>query len=563
MQMVAEIIFLEPDDVRPAVGELAELGFECEVLHWTEPCSEAMWILVRMIPSSMSTASPNSCSRSSTGSAATWWTLASATPTSGSSESIETTNGCVNKLAAEFAQMNAPLPRVLRSYQQRLATFLYEHDAAFAIAPLGAGKGAAALTGIAELIRDGQRRHALVIAPKLVATTVWPQEVASWPHLAHLRAAVLDGSPARRRALLAAAEREITVIGVDLVPWLVDELTAIPDGHPLFDALIIDETSRLKDPSGKRARALLKVAGRFRTRWGLTGTPRPNSAMDLFMPAAIITNGALWGCAFVPWQKRHFRLRDPFGREWIALPGAEEQIAADFGIVAMTVADADMPDLPAINVVVTRVELPPAAMATYKTMQQELFATIKDRSIEAVSALVATGKCAQLANGFVYGEDNDDPVEVHTAKIDWLKDLVETLDGEPLLIAYEFIEDLRAIWRAFGKVPALGGLTPAKEASRLIEAWNEGTLPLLAFHPASAAHGINLQFGGSRMAWLSPSWSAELTEQAIARIYRPGQMRHVTIHVCVATGTVDEMKRDRVLGKMSAQEAFKRHLERV
>jgi Superfamily II DNA/RNA helicases, SNF2 family len=176
--------------------------------------------------------------------------------------------------------MNAPFPhRVLRSYQERAATWLYEHDAAFLIAPLGAGKGAAALTAFADLIRDQHRRHALVIAPKLVATTVWPAEVAAWPHLAHLRVAVLDGSPQNRRALLAAAAgREVTVIGVDLVPWLVGELAAVADDHPIFDLLVIDETSRLKDPSGKRARALLKVAGRFRTRWGLTGTPRPNSS---------------------------------------------------------------------------------------------------------------------------------------------------------------------------------------------------------------------------------------------------------------------------------------------
>ena len=281
------------------------------------------------------------------------------------------------------------------------------------------------------------------------------------------------------------------------------------------------------------------------------------------MPAAIITDGALWGRAFVPWQKRHFRPRDPFGREWMALPGAEEQIAADFGTIAMTVADQDMPDLPPLNIVVTRVELPDAVMATYKTLQRELFAALEARTIEASSPLVATGKCAQLANGFLYDEGNEDPVEVHTVKIDWLRELVESLDGEPLLVAYEFIEDLRTIRRAFGEVPALGGLTPAGEAKRLVEAWNAGALPLLAFHPASAGHGLNLQHGGSRLAWLSPSWSAELTEQAIARIYRPGQTQHVTIHVCVAAGTVDEMKRDRVLGKMSAQEAFKRHLERV
>jgi SNF2 family DNA or RNA helicase len=197
-------------------------------------------------------------------------------------------------------------------------------------------------------------------------------------------------------------------------------------------------------------------------------------------------------------------------------------------------------------------------------MARELFAEIKGRSIEAASPLIATGKLAQLANGFLYGDAGaDDPVFVHSLKIDWLRELVESLDGEPLLIAYEFVEDLRAIRRAFGDVPALGGPTPAAAAEKLIAHWNAGAVPLLAFHPASAGHGLNLQHGGARMAWLSPSWSAELTEQAIARIYRPGQTRHVTVHVCVAGGTVDEMKRDRVINKMSAQEAFKRHLEQI
>jgi hypothetical protein len=462
--------------------------------------------------------------------------------------------------------MNAPFrARTLRAYQQRGATFLYERDAAFLIAPLGAGKGAAALTAVADLVRDRHRRHALVIAPKLVATTVWPAEITVWPHLAPLRIAVLDGGPARRRALLATADtRAVTVIGVDLVPWLTAELAAVAADHPLFDVLIIDETSRLKDPSGKRSRALLKIAGRFRTRWGLTGTPRPNSSQDLFMPAAIITNGALWGRAFLPWQRQHFRPRDPFGHDWVALPGAEQQIAADFATVAMTVGDADMPDLPSLNVVVTPLALPDAVMASYRTMQRQLFAAVADRTIAAASALIATGKLAQLANGFVYGEDGAaDAVPVHDLKIAWLRELVDSLDGEPLLIAYEFVEDLRTIRRAFGAIPALGGPTSTHAAAQLIAAWNAGALPLLALHPASAGHGLNLQCGGSRMAWLSPSWSAELTEQAIARIYRPGQTQHVTIHVCVATGTVDEMKRDRVLGKLSAQEAFKRHLERI
>src|SRR5262249_13103120 len=402
--------------------------------------------------------------------------------------------------------LNAPFTaRVLRSYQQRAATWLYEHDGVFMVAPLDAGKGAAALTALAELIRDGHRRHALVIAPKLVAETVWPLEVTLWPHLAHLRVAVLNGSPEQRRALLATAhEREVTVIGIDLVQWLVGELAAFADDHPLFDLLIIDETSRLKNPSGKRARALLKIAGRFRTRWGLTGTPRPNSSQHLFMPTAIITDGGLGGRAFIPWQRQYFRRRNPVTDEWVALPGAEAKIAAAFGTVAMTVADEDMPDLPPVNVVVTSVKLPDEAMAAYQTMQRQLFAVVEEHAaatgeeveehtIEAVSPMVATGKCAQLANGFLYDEGNETPVTIHSVKINWLRELVESLDGEPLLIAYEFIEDLRTIKRELRyirhdieDVPALGNGTSARKAKKLVAAWNAGELPLLAFHPASA-----------------------------------------------------------------------------
>jgi len=202
-------------------------------------------------------------------------------------------------------------------------------------------------------------------------------------------------------------------------------------------------------------------------------------------------------------------------------------------------------------------------MASYRAMARELFTTAEGRTIEAASPLIATGKLAQMANGFLYDAGNADAVFVHDLKIEWLRELVESLDGEPLLIAYEFIEDLRTIRRALGQVPVLGGLTSAAESSRLVGAWNAGTLPLLAFHPAAAGHGINLQYGGSRMAWLSPSWSAELTQQAVARIYRPGQTQHVTVHIVVATGTVDEMKRNRVLNKMSAQEAFRKHLEQI
>src|SRR5262249_41285210 len=190
----------------------------------------------------------------------------------------------------------------------------------------------------------------------------------------------------------------------------------------------------------------------------------------------------------------------------------EAKIAASFGTVAMTVADEDMPDLPPLNIIETPLTLPDAVMASYRAMARELFTTAEGRTIEAASAMIATGKLAQIANGFIYGEGNDDAFFVQDLKIEWLKELVESLDGEPLLIAYEFIEDLRTIRRALGEVPVLGGPTSAAEAARHVAAWNAGALPLLAFHPAAAGHGLNLQHGGARTAGRAPSWSGRVTQ---------------------------------------------------
>ena len=189
----------------------------------------------------------------------------------------------------------------LRSYQVRVAAWLYERDSAIAVLDLGSGKTASALTAIADLLEAKEIRHALIVGPKRVVELVWRQEAAAWAHTAGLKIALLEGAPAARSALLACAStRQITLIGIDNVQWLVGELEKRPADDRLFDLLVIDEVSRLKSPASKRARALLSIAGRFRNRWGLTGTPRPNGEEDLFMPAAVITAGTPVGPQLSP-----------------------------------------------------------------------------------------------------------------------------------------------------------------------------------------------------------------------------------------------------------------------
>jgi len=451
----------------------------------------------------------------------------------------------------------------LRPYQDRIATHLYENDEAMMVVRPGAGKTITALTAITELLRDKVIRHALVIAPKRVARVVWPDEIDSWAHTNTLRYAILDDAPAHRSALLTpreVARRDITIIGIDLIPWLMKALAYYQDDSPLFDLLVIDEASRLRNPGGVRAKDLAKHAGRWRMIWGLSGTLRPSGLEDLFMPSRIVTRGKLWGRSFHRWRKDHFRPIDFQGYEWTPLAGAEDKLNAEIAPLVATVAEGELVQ-PQPTVIIDRVQLPDTARHQYDAMNRKLVADAGGQSIVAASTGVATGKLAQIANGFLYGEGKQ-PIPSHSAKREWLEDVIETATG-PTLLIYDFNSDLTMLRDALGEdLPYLGAGVSDAKAGQNIMLWNRGLLPFMALHPASGGHGLNLQHGGADMAWLAPTWSPEYWEQTIARLNRSGQKRQVIVRVCVADHTVDDLKLDRVHHKMTAQEAFEAYLRR-
>lgn len=449
----------------------------------------------------------------------------------------------------------------LRPYQNRIATSLYESDEKIAVARPGGGKTIAALTAIEELIRDKHVRNVLVIAPKRVARMVWPDEIKLWAHTAGLTYQVITGTPRQRADMLAnSTVFKINILGIDVVDWLLSELTKYPDDHPLFDLLIIDEVSKLRDPSGVRARMLLRHAKRWRMIWGLTGTLRPSGVADLFMPATVITRGKIWGRSFYSWRKARFYPVDYQGYQWAPLPGAEELIHKEIAPLCVTLRDDELPQLPELSILFDRVQLPASARKQYNDMEEHLLLRNGDETVLAASAAVATGKLAQIANGFVY--DDGTTSTIHSEKEEWAQDIIDSAAG-PVLFIYEYREDLRMLRRLLGEdLPYLGDGVTDKTSDHNITLWNEGKLPFMAIHPASGGHGLNLQFGGCDMAWVSPTWSPELWEQTIARLHRSGQNKPVVVRVCTAADTVDLMKIDRVHKKMTAQQAFEHYLRR-
>lgn len=450
----------------------------------------------------------------------------------------------------------------LRPYQQRIATSLYEADEKLCVVRPGGGKTVAALTAIDELKRDGVIRHALVVAPKRVARQVWPDELWLWEHTRGLSWQVLHGTPAQRTAMLMnAGQYDLTIVGLDVVDWLLNLLDGFPDGHAIFDLLVIDEISRLRNPKGKRAQIIARNARKWRMIWGLSGTLRPSSAQDLFMPARVVTRNKLWGKSFYAWQKRHFYPLDYMGYTWAPLPGHEAQINADIAPLIVSLQDDELPQLPPLQVIVDRVELPDDARKKYDDMRHTLSLKTTGAPVLASSAAVATGKLAQLANGFVY-DDSGASLRVHDEKRQWLDDIIENATG-PTLLIYEYLEDLGIMRLLLGDdLPYLGDGVSDRQADVNISRWNRGELPFMALHPASGGHGLNLQHGGSDMAWMSPTWDPEAWEQTIARLHRSGQDKPVMVRVCVADHTVDELKLDRVHHKMTAQQAFEAWLRR-
>jgi SNF2 family DNA or RNA helicase len=469
----------------------------------------------------------------------------------------------------------------LRPYQQRLATFLYEHDEALCVVRPGGGKTAAALTAIDELIKHKVIRHALIIAPKRVAENVWPAELSGWEHVRHLRWTLLTGTPEERnRKLALAAGGDVTVIGLDNVVWLLERLEVVLQEHRFFDLLVIDEISKLKDPTGVRSKALAKACKWWKMIWGLSGTLRPNGPQDLFTPARVVTRGKLWGKSFYQWQKERFYPTDYMGYKWEPKPGEDARLEAEIAPYCTTLRADEYPQLPALSVQFDLVTLPASARISYNEMHKHLMSKHHDKPVVAANAAVATGKLAQIANGFIYrsqdlldGADGlfrpgptkglPEVVVVHDEKRRWLEDALEQGAGNVLVI-YQYRQDLKMIRDILGEdVPYLGAGLADKKAAAHITNWNAGQYRVMALHPASGGHGLNLQHGGSDQLWIAPTWSPEHWEQTIARLHRPGQTKPVVIKVCVAHNTVDEMKLDRVHFKMSEQQAFEKYLRAV
>jgi SNF2 family DNA or RNA helicase len=372
-------------------------------------------------------------------------------------------------------------------------------------------------------------RKVLVIAPLRVARDTWPSEIIKWEHLKGLTYSVAVGTEKERIDALMTRST-MYIINRENVDWLVNK-----SGIPFdFDMVVIDELSSFKSYGAKRFKSLLKVRPTVKRIVGLTGTPSSNGLMDLWAEFRILDLGQRLGRYITHYRNTYFT-PDKRNAQVIfsykPLPGAEDKIYKQISDITISMKSIDYLKMPECIVNEVSVSLNEKEWNIYSKFKDEMVTKLGDEEIDAVNAAVLSGKLLQMANGAVYDSENKTHI-IHDKKLDALEDLIEGANGKPVLVAYWFKHDLERIRNRF----------PVRQikASKDIEDWNEGNIPIAVIHPASAGHGLNLQSGGSTLIWFGLTWSLELYQQTNARLYRQGQSETVIIHHIITKGTIDE-----------------------
>lgn len=425
--------------------------------------------------------------------------------------------------------MNLPDRTSLHDYQKFSVNFIEEHPCAAILLDCGMGKSVISLTAIADLLFDSFEVHRiLIIAPLRVARDSWPLELSKWEHLRHLTFAVAIGTPAERRAALER-NADITIINRENVEWLVE------NNDFDYDMVVIDELSSFKNHTAKRFKALQKVRPKVKRIVGLTGTPSSNGLMDLWSEFRLLDMGERLG-KFITRYREAFFMPDKRNSQMVfsykPRPNAEEEIYRRISDITISMKCTDHLNMPELISTQHEVVLSDDERKQYERLKSELVMTLSEGEITVPNAAALTNKLSQLANGAIYDDDKN-IVEFHQRKLDALEDIIESANGNPLLVAYWFKHDLERIRKRFT-------VREIKTSQDIIE-WNAGKIPVAMIHPASAGHGLNLQSGGSTLVWFGLTWSLELYQQTNARLWRQGQTSGtVVIQHIITKGTIDE-----------------------
>lgn len=397
---------------------------------------------------------------------------------------------------------------------------------------MGLGKTVTTLTAVSDLIYSHLAvDKVLVIAPKRVAESVWIQEAQKWEHLKHLTFSLVSGTPKKRLSALKK-DADVYLISRDNIAWLIGHFggMSLP-----FDMLVIDELSSFKNHASQRFKALKMAQSSFDRVVGLTGTPAPNGLIDLWAQVFLLDRGKRLGKTITAYREAYFN-RSFSGFGYDIRKGSSEQIQDAIADLCVSMRAEDYLDLPKRITNIIRIPMPDDLRQDYREFEREKVLELLEsgETITAANAAALSNKLLQFANGAIYDTEKNFH-EVHSLKLEALEEIVEALQGEPVLVAWTYRSDAERIEKYFKKIK------PKRlEGDKDVEDWNNKKIKMLLMHPASGGHGLNLQKGGHHIVWFGNTWSNELEKQFNARIDRQGQPETPFIYKLAIEGSMDE-----------------------
>ena len=410
--------------------------------------------------------------------------------------------------------------------------------------PPGAGKTSICYMIITILLSKLFIKKVLVICPVRPMYRVWPHQKDRFAEFKHLRVGVLHGPD--KDEVLVSDDYDIYVINPEGLPWLFAGQEK-PDPVRLrwlaakFDMLIVDESTKFKNSQTKRFKLLKHFVPKFKRRMILTGTPTPKGLLDLFGQMYILDEGQSLGRYITHYRTEFFVPSGFGGYDWRPQPGAEQRIGERIAplVLRMDLKDAEI-DLPELVIDDIWIDLPPVARTLYNKMEDDLVAEMEDGAVVADNAAVASGKCRQIANGCLIDTELGEWNHIHDEKLTALDDLVEQLQGEPLLVTYEYTPDCEKIVKLLACPNISSG--NAKKDDKNIELFSRGALPVVTGNPQSIALGIDgLQDSCCHIAMFGCTWNLQDYLQVIDRIRRQGnKSKRVWLHRILARDTLDE-----------------------
>jgi SNF2 family DNA or RNA helicase len=440
----------------------------------------------------------------------------------------------------------------LHSYQEKAISFILEHNKCALWLGIGLGKTIITLKALSELHDSFLIRKTLIIAPLRVANTTWGDEIKKWDDI-DLIYSICTGSLKDRVAGLSKLA-QIYIINRENIPWLVRYVGKNWD----FDCVVIDESTSFKNNSTVRFKALRAVLARVDRMIQLTGTPAPNSVLDLWSQFYLLDNGKRLG-RFITHFKQNYFVSDYMGYNWTIKPGAAELIYKKIEDIVLTLKTEDYMTLPRLIPITCKIQLPDLVVDLYNELEKKFIVELEQETISAANAAALTNKLLQLCNGAAYYENESGRGYelIHDEKLLALDDFIEDNGGENILIAYNYKTDLIRLQERYPHAVVLD------KEGKCIEDWNNGKIKLLLAHPASCGHGLNLQFGGSVLIWFGLTWSLEYYQQFIGRLHRQGQSMPVRVVHLVCENSIEERVLEVLKSKDTSQTNLLNYLKNV